>query len=43
VTQGRSGGGAGYSTNPRNGRRERLWLSPACLTSQPSLFDEVAS
>lgn len=28
---GRSGGGAGYSTNPNAGRRERLWLSPACL------------
>ena len=28
---GRSGGGAGYSTDPRAGRRERLWLSPACL------------
>ena len=28
---GRAGGGSGYSTNPRAGRRERLWLSPACL------------
>jgi site-specific DNA-adenine methylase len=28
---GRAGGGAGYSVNPLNGRRERLWLSPACL------------
>ena len=28
---GRAGGGAGYSVNPRAGRRERLWLSPACL------------
>lgn len=30
VVEGRSGGGAGYSTRPDNGRRERLWLSPAC-------------
>jgi hypothetical protein len=28
---GRAGGGAGYSTDPSAGRRERLWLSPACL------------
>lgn len=28
---GRAGGGGGYSTDPRAGRRERLWLSPACL------------
>jgi hypothetical protein len=33
-TQGRAGGGAGYSTNPLNGRREQLWLSPACLGHQ---------
>ena len=31
VTEGKSGGGAGYSTNAANGRRERLWASPACL------------
>ena len=31
VAAGRSGGGAGYSTRSDNGRRERLWLSPACL------------
>ena len=31
VIEGRSGGGAGYSTNSANGRRERLWTSPACL------------
>ena len=30
VVDGKAGGGAGYSTNPANGRRERLWLSPAC-------------
>lgn len=28
---GRAGGGAGYSVDPKAGRRERLWLSPACL------------
>ena len=27
---GRAGRGCGYSTDPLNGRRERLWLSPAC-------------
>ena len=31
---GKSGGGAGYSTNADNGKRERLWLSPACLTAE---------
>ena len=29
--EGKAGGGAGYSTRSDNGRRERLWLSPACL------------
>jgi hypothetical protein len=39
VTEGKAGGGAGYSVNPINGRRERLWLSPACVgTQQPSLL-----
>jgi len=39
VTEGKAGGGAGYSTNSANGRRERLWLSPACIgTTQPSLL-----
>jgi hypothetical protein len=39
VTEGKAGGGAGYSTNGLNGRRERLWLSPACIgTTQPSLL-----
>lgn len=28
---GKAGGGAGYSTRADNGRREGLWLSPACL------------
>ena len=31
VRHGKAGGGAGYSTRADNGRRERLWLSPACL------------
>lgn len=31
VIEGKAGGGAGYSTNAANGRRERLWTSPACL------------
>jgi hypothetical protein len=40
VTEGKAGGGAGYSTNGLNGRRERLWLSPACIGSnQPDLFN----
>jgi site-specific DNA-adenine methylase len=34
VTEGKAGGGAGYSVNPTNGRRERLWLSPTCIGSQ---------
>jgi hypothetical protein len=34
VTEGKAGSGAGYSTNGLNGRRERLWLSPACIGSQ---------
>jgi hypothetical protein len=39
VTEGKAGSGAGYSVNPTNGRRERLWLSPACIgTEQPSLL-----
>ena len=33
VAEGKAGGGAGYSTNGLNGRRERLWLSPACIGS----------
>lgn len=34
VTEGKSGRGGGYSTNGLNGRRERLWLSPACIGLQ---------
>ncbi len=44
VTDGTSGGGAGYSVNADAGRRERMWLSPACIGAhQGGLFDEVAS
>jgi hypothetical protein len=43
VTEGKAGGGAGYSTDAFNGRRERLWLSPACIGSQQaSLFTPSA-
>lgn len=44
VIEGKAGGGAGYSTNAGNGRRERLWTSPACLGvhRQDSLFGESA-
>jgi hypothetical protein len=39
VTEGKAGGGAGYSTNSANGRRERLWLSPTCIgTTQLGLL-----
>jgi len=42
VTDGKAGGGAGYSVRKDNGRRERLWISPACLAdhSQGDLFAE---
>ena len=42
--EGRSGSGSGYSTRADNGRRERLWLSPACLGAgeQPSLLEDAA-
>jgi hypothetical protein len=44
VTEGKAGRGAGYSVNPANGRRERLWLSPACVgTQQPSLLSLATS
>ena len=39
---GKSGGGAGYNNDGAAGRRERLWLSPACLR-QADLFTEVPS
>jgi len=38
VAEGRAGGGAGYSKNPANGRRERLWASPACVSAQGVLL-----
>lgn len=31
------GQGKGFSSNPENGRRERLWISPACHTSNGML------
>ena len=38
--EGKAGRGAGYSTRRDNGRRERLWLSPACIDDhQHGLFD----
>jgi site-specific DNA-adenine methylase len=33
VAEGKAGRGAGYSTNSLNGRRERLWMSPACIAT----------
>lgn len=38
-----AGSGSGYSTRSDNGRRERIWFSPACLADyyQPDLFAEV--
>ncbi len=42
VIEGKSGGGAGYSTRSDNGRRERIWLSPECHIAQPDLFGGVA-
>jgi hypothetical protein len=39
VTQGKAGRGAGYSVRSDNGRRERLWYSPACVgVTQGSLL-----
>ena len=39
VIEGKSGGGAGYSTNAANGRRERLWLNPACIGAYQDVLD----
>ena len=40
---GRAGGGAGYNTDSKAGRRERLWMSPNCVTAQHALnFEEGA-
>ena len=35
--QGKAGGGAGYSTDTKAHKRERLWLSPACRGAQMEL------
>ena len=35
--QGKSGSASGYSTDPKAHKRERLWLSPACLGAQMEL------
>ena len=45
VIEGKAGGGAGYSTNAANGRRERLWTSPACLghLRQDSLLEGLTA
>ena len=40
---GKSGRGAGYSMRSDNGRRERLWLSPACLAAGDQLALEQAA
>ena len=37
VMEGRSGSGAGYNVDSAAGRRERLWLSPACIGGQDAL------
>lgn len=34
VQNGKTGGGSGYNTDGQAGRRERLWMSPACLDGQ---------
>jgi site-specific DNA-adenine methylase len=41
---GKSGGGAGYNKDGAAGRRERLWLSPECLSvhQQADLFAPVS-
>ena len=39
VTDGKAGGGAGYSTNSASGRRERLWLSPECINAHQDVLD----
>lgn len=41
VREGKSGGGAGYSTAADNGRRERLWLSPACIGGEQLTIDSL--
>ena len=34
----RAGGGAGYNSDPTAGRRERLWMSPACRSSEQGVL-----
>lgn len=38
------GQGSGWSKNPKNGRRERLWMSPSCINREQMLdiFGEVS-
>lgn len=36
---GRAGGGAGYNKDSKAGRRERLWMSPACLNNEQPLWN----
>lgn len=36
---GKSGGGAGYNTDRHAGRRERLWMSPACVGYADDMLD----
>jgi site-specific DNA-adenine methylase len=38
---GKASSGSGYSRRSDNGRRERLWLSPACADAAPTLGLEV--
>ena len=42
-TEGKAGSGAGYSTRNDSGRRERLWLSPACLDAGQDVLFEVGA
>lgn len=43
VEAGRAGGGAGYNTDADAGKRERLWVSPACQSDGLLDWDEIAS
>lgn len=38
-TEGKAGGGAGYASAADSGRRERLWMSPACIPLGAQPFD----
>ena len=37
-TTGRAGRGSGYHRDPMAGRRERLWMSPACITTEQGVL-----